>query len=63
MAAYIIVLETPYAAVTDKQGHYELVGVPEGTYRLSTWHEKLRPVSTTVTIRGEEPVTVNVELK
>ncbi len=63
MAAYIIVLETPYAAVTDEQGRYELVGIPEGTYTLKTWHEKLKGVSMTVTIRGEEPVTVNVELK
>lgn len=63
MAAYIIVLETPYAAVTDEQGHYEMVGIPEGTYRLSTWHEKLKPASTTVTVQGEEPAVVNIELK
>lgn len=63
MAAYIIVLEAPYAAVTDEQGRYEIVGIPEGTYTLKTWHEKLKPVSMTVTVRGEEPVIVHVELK
>ena len=63
MAAYIIVLETPYAAVTDEQGRYELVGIPEGTYRLSTWHEKLKPTSQTVTVQGNESVEVHIELK
>lgn len=63
MAAYIIVLETPYAAVTDAQGRYELVGIPEGTYRLSTWHEKLKPIARAVTIEGNEPLEVNLELK
>lgn len=63
MSAYIIVLETPYAATTDEQGHYELVGIPEGTYTLKTWHEKLTPASMTVTVHGEQPALVNVELK
>ena len=63
MAAYIIVLETPYAAVTAADGHYEIANVPPGRYTLKTWHEKLKPVSTTVTIQGEQPVTVDLALK
>ena len=63
MLAYIIVLETPYAAVTAADGHYEIANVPPGRYTLKTWHEKLKPVSKTVTIQGEQTVTVDLELK
>ncbi len=63
MSAYIIVLETPYAAVTTEDGHYTIADVPPGTYTLKTWHEKLKPVTTAVIVKGENTVEVNVELK
>lgn len=62
MSAYILVLDTPYAAVTDTRGRYEIAGVPPGSYILKTWHETLTPTSTAVTIAGEEPVTVDLRL-
>ena len=63
MVAYIIVLETPYAAVTAADGHYEIANVPPGSYTLKSWHEKLTPVSKTVTLQDEQTVTVDLELK
>ncbi|MBI3011436.1 MAG: carboxypeptidase regulatory-like domain-containing protein [Candidatus Omnitrophica bacterium] len=63
MSAYILVLETPYAAVTAEDGHYTIADVPPGTYTLNTWHEKLKPVATAVTVEGESTVEVNVKLK
>ena len=63
MSAYIIVLETPYAAVTAEDGRYEITGIPPGTYTLKTWHEKLKPVSKTVSLQGEQTETVDLELK
>lgn len=63
MSAYILVLETPYAAVTDKNGRYEIAGVPPGRYALKTWHEKLKPGSAPVTLQGEESVEVGFELR
>ena len=63
MSAYIIVLETPYAAVTDADGHYEIADVHPGSYTLKTWHEKLKLVSKTVTLQGEQTATVDLELK
>lgn len=63
MSAYVVVLETPYFALTDQEGHYTITGVPPGTYRLSTWHEKLKAASKTVTVHGENSVEVNWELQ
>lgn len=39
MNGYIIVSPTPYYAVTDKYGNYEIKNVPAGKYTLKTWSE------------------------
>jgi plastocyanin len=45
MSAYVVVLETPYFAVTDKSGGFTLRDVPPGKYILKTWHAKARPAT------------------
>ena len=37
MQAWIVVLQNPYFAVTDKAGNYVIKGVPAGTYNLRAW--------------------------
>ena len=39
MSGYIVVAPTPYFAVTDKGGNYEIKNVPPGKYTLKTWSE------------------------
>lgn len=39
MNGYIVVSPTPYYAVTDKSGNYEIKNVPAGKYTLKTWSE------------------------
>jgi plastocyanin len=41
MAAYIVVTEHPYYAVSDLYGEYEITDVPPGVYQLKIWHETL----------------------
>jgi plastocyanin len=41
MAAYIMVTEHPYHAVSDIYGEYDLSDVPPGVYQLKVWHESL----------------------
>jgi hypothetical protein len=38
MDAYIAVLQNPYFAMTDKDGHYDIANVPPGTYMLGVWY-------------------------
>lgn len=39
MNGYVVVAPTPYFAVTDKNGNYEIKNVPAGKYTLKTWSE------------------------
>jgi hypothetical protein len=43
MLAWVVVVETPYFAVTDAQGRLRLDNVPAGHYRLRSWHPGLPP--------------------
>ncbi len=52
MSGYVIVVPTPYFAVTDKDGRYEIKGLPPGKYTLKTWSEEGKPVTQTVDVAG-----------
>jgi hypothetical protein len=43
MSAVIVVLDTPYFAVTNPQGEFHIAGVPPGEYRLKIFHERALP--------------------
>lgn len=43
MAAWVLVLETPYSARTGADGQATLAQVPPGAYRLRAWHPELPP--------------------
>lgn len=50
MAGYIIVVPTPYSAVTGADGSYDIKNVPEGKYTLKTWSEEGKPTSQDLTV-------------
>lgn len=39
MTAYWVIVDHPYAAVTDKQGRYEIPNLPVGDHEFIIWHE------------------------
>ena len=55
MSAYIVVVDTPYFALT-AGGRAELPGLPEGTYDVRVWYAGMRgePPPQPVTLGGEE---------
>ncbi len=50
MSGYVVVVPTPYFAVTDKAGNFEIKNVPPGQYTLKTWSEDGKPTTQAVTV-------------
>jgi plastocyanin len=63
MQGFVVVLETPYFAVSNKDGSYSITNVPPGTYTISIWHEKLKGASVKVTVPATGSVTQDFEIK
>jgi plastocyanin len=63
MSAVVMVMNTRYYAVTDKDGNYRISGVPPGEYQFSIWYEraqteKLKSFSKTVIV-GEASLNMD----
>lgn len=61
MSGFIIVVDTPYAAQADAQGHVRLTGVPGGAATVKVWSPSLRvpgnQLAQAVTITGSTYAT------
>lgn len=57
MKGYIAVMANPFYAVTDKDGKFDLKGLPPGTYTIEAWQEKYGTQDQTVTIGAKEDKT------
>jgi len=69
-------MESPFWAVTDDAGRFEIPDVtflkqngiegvtdlPAGNYVIKTWHEKLKTLKETVTVPGEGRVSVQLSI-
>jgi plastocyanin len=63
MSAFVVVIDNPFFGVTSKDGSFKIENVPPGTYKLKTWHEKLRTEEQEVKVEGGKTVEVTFELK
>ncbi len=52
MSAYVVVVETPYFTVTDREGRFAIKDVPAGKYKIAFWHEVLTGEARTVEVEG-----------
>lgn len=50
MSGYVVVVPTPYFAVTNKEGEFEIKDVPAGHYTVKTWSEEGKPVTQSVEV-------------
>jgi plastocyanin len=50
MSGYVVVVPTPYFAVTDKDGNFVIKDVPAGHYTLKTWSEEGKSVTHEVNV-------------
>jgi plastocyanin len=63
MQGTVVVVETPYHAVTNSDGSYVIKGIPAGTYSLKIWHEKLHGTTQQVTVTDSGEIEVNFDIK
>jgi plastocyanin len=63
MKMYVNVVKNPFFAVTDKNGKYEIKGLPPGTYTLAFVHEKLGEQTQQVTVAPKDSKTVDQTFK
>jgi plastocyanin len=52
MAAYVMVVDTPYFAVSDEKGAFTVADVPPGTYTYHAWRPGGKPVTGSITVDG-----------
>ena len=62
MSGYLVVVPTPYFAVTNAEGDYVIKDVPAGKYTLKTWSEQGKPLTQSVNV-GAGVTTVNLTVK
>ena len=62
MAAFVVVLETPYHAVVDDAGRFAVPELPPGRYALRTWHLRRAPAEVDIDLRPGERRTVEIHI-
>jgi plastocyanin len=63
MLAFVVVVDTPYYAVTDDAGNYLIRNVPPGKYTLVAWHEKKDGLEREVTVEAGKPLKLDLLLE
>lgn len=63
MAAYIVVLDTPYVARPDADGSFRLGGLPAGPGTLTVWHERGEPWTGAVVLPQAAPARVEIVVR
>jgi plastocyanin len=62
MEGFVVVLQNPYFAVSDKDGRYTIDNVPEGKYTVGIWHPSLKGRTEPVSVTSAGPVTLDFTL-
>lgn len=61
MVGWVVAADHPYHAVSGDGGKFKIEDVPDGSYTLEIWHEKLGTKTVKVEVKGD--TTVDVTLK
>jgi plastocyanin len=63
MVGFLLVVDTAFAAVTDRDGAFRFDGVPAGSWTLKAWHEEGTETSLPVVVPSPDdaPLTVSID--
>jgi plastocyanin len=59
MSGVILVLDNPYFTTPDAEGSFRFPELPTGTYTVTAWHERARPIRREVLIRAGHETTMD----
>lgn len=59
MAAYIVAVDTPYYATTDRAGRFTIAEVPAGRYAYHAWRSGADALNATVVVGDGQPLEVS----
>jgi plastocyanin len=62
MEGFVVVLPNSYFAVSNKEGHFEISGVPPGQYTVAVWHPRLKAQPKPVTVEAGKAATLDFTL-
>lgn len=62
MSAVVLVLDNPFFTVPDREGAFQIGGIPPGDYTVVAWHERARPVAQSVRIESGRVSSLEVTL-
>ena len=63
MITYVVVLENNAYAMTDKDGAFQIMNVPTGTYTINAWRYQAKRVSQEVLIQPGQKTEIHLEIK
>ncbi len=66
MESWGLVMDHPYYAVTDQEGHFKIGDIPPGTYKVVVWHPMIRGGSGEeyeVTIKSKETTMLMADIE
>jgi plastocyanin len=62
MEGFVVVLPNSYFTVSNKEGRFDIAGVPPGQYTVAVWHPKLKAQPKPVTVEAGKPASVDFAL-
>jgi plastocyanin len=62
MEGFVVVLPNTYFGVSNKEGHFDITGVPPGQYTVAVWHPKLKAHPKPATVEAGKAATVDFTL-
>ncbi len=61
MNAYWLILDHPYAAISQKDGSFEIKNLPEGTHKFRVWHERVGYLERDLTVKIKDGETTELK--
>jgi hypothetical protein len=59
MGAYIVAVDSPYYATTDRAGAFAIAGVPPGRYTYRAWRSGSPTLTASITVGDGQPLEIS----